>query len=133
MQQPGEKTILVVEDEPDVQIVLVTALEDAGFNVLTAEDGREGLRIFQEAPERVTLVLLDMTMPRMGGEETFSEMRKLRPEVKVILSSGYNEQEATNRFAGKGLAGFIQKPYRPSELVEKIFGLLVEGQGGEAG
>jgi two-component system cell cycle sensor histidine kinase/response regulator CckA len=60
----------------------------------------------------------------MGGEETFSEMRKIRPDVQVLLSSGYNEEEATSRFAGKGLAGFIQKPYPPSELIEKLHGLL---------
>jgi DNA-binding response OmpR family regulator len=76
--------------------------------------------IFAERADEVDLVLLDMTMPRMGGEEAFRELRKLRPRVPVILSSGYNEQDATARFAGKGLAGFIQKPYRPSELLARI-------------
>ena len=66
------------------------------------------------------MVLLDLTMPRMDGEETFRELRRIRPDVRVIISSGYNEQESTNRFAGKGLAGFIQKPYGVRPLVEKI-------------
>jgi CheY-like chemotaxis protein len=66
------------------------------------------------------LVLLDMTMPRMDGEETFRELRRIRPNVRAILSSGYNEQTATSRFAGKGLAGFIQKPYTLEQLTSEI-------------
>ncbi len=61
-----------------------------------------------------------MTMPHMDGEETFRELRRIDPRVRVLLTSGYNEQDATDRFAGKGLAGFIQKPYRPQDLLEKV-------------
>ena len=63
-------------------------------------------------------------MPRMGGAETFLEMKKLRPDLPVLLSSGYNEDEATSHFSGKGLAGFIQKPYKPSALLEKLSEIL---------
>jgi PAS domain S-box-containing protein len=113
-------TVLVVDDEEMVRELTRASLEQFGFTVLSAADGQEGVELFAERADEVDLVLLDMTMPRMGGEEAFRELRKLRPRVPVILSSGYNEQDATARFAGKGLAGFIQKPYRPSELLARI-------------
>ncbi len=65
-------------------------------------------------------VVLDMTMPNLNGEETFRRLRRLRPSLPVLLSSGYNEQEATSRFTGKGLAGFLQKPYRAQDLIEHV-------------
>jgi CheY-like chemotaxis protein len=65
-------------------------------------------------------VLLDLTMPHLDGEACFRELRRVRADVRVVLSSGYNEQELINRFAGKGLAGFIQKPYRPAQLADKL-------------
>jgi len=70
-------------------------------------------------------VILDLTMPRRDGVSTFQEMRRQRPEVKVILCSGYSEQEALRRFAGEGLAGFLQKPYQLEELKAKIKGVLM--------
>ncbi len=65
-------------------------------------------------------MLLDLTMPHLDGEACFRELRRVRADVRVVLSSGYNEQELINRFAGKGLAGFIQKPYRPAQLADKL-------------
>jgi two-component system cell cycle sensor histidine kinase/response regulator CckA len=82
--------------------------------------------LFKEHSSEVSLVLLDMTMPHMSGEEAFNEMYKIRDDVKVLLSSGYNEQDATSHFTGMGLAGFIQKPYKPSDLVKKIRAILGE-------
>jgi PAS domain S-box-containing protein len=120
----GSGTVLIVDDEETVRAVGKMALEQAGFTVLVASDGREGVRVFGERAPEITLVLLDMTMPHMNGEEAFREMRRVRPDIRIILSSGYNEQDATNHFAGKGLAGFIQKPYRPIELIEMVASLL---------
>jgi len=74
----------------------------------------------------VDLVILDLTMPLLSGEEVFGQLRRLSPKVRVLLSSGYNEAETTNRFAGKGLAGFIQKPYTPSELRRKLQKIMPE-------
>jgi CheY-like chemotaxis protein len=74
----------------------------------------------REQPGTIALVLLDMTMPHMGGEVAFREMRAIRPDLKVILSSGYTEEEALGRFQGKGLKGFLQKPYGPKALIAKI-------------
>jgi DNA-binding response OmpR family regulator len=95
-------------------------LQAAGFEVIVAADGREAIEKFTAAMASVDLVILDLTMPHFDGEGCFRELRKLRPGVKVILSSGYNEQDIVDRFAGKGLAGFIQKPYTTSELLAKI-------------
>ncbi|MBK6563268.1 PAS domain S-box protein [Candidatus Amarobacter glycogenicus] len=106
----GSGTVLVVDDEPTVRNVTARALKSFGFDVLEAADGIEGVEMFRQHPE-IACVLLDMTMPRMNGEAAFGEIRKERPEARVILMSGYAEQDATDRFGGSGLSGFIQKPY----------------------
>jgi PAS domain S-box-containing protein len=116
----GSGTVLLVDDEETVRTVGKTMLETMGFEVLLAADGREAVEIFREHPDKITLVLLDLTMPRMGGEEAFREIRSIKSDAIVILSSGYNEQEATNRFADRGLAGFVHKPYQYRALMEKV-------------
>lgn len=116
----GSGTILIVDDEDTIRALGKDTLERVGFNVLTAEDGLKAIEIFKEFADEIVAVLLDMTMPHLSGEETFRELRRIRKDVRVILSSGYNEQDATNNFVGKGLAGFIQKPYNPFALIEKI-------------
>ena len=120
----GHGLVLVVDDEEMIRDTARMILEAVGFEVLLAADGREAVEVFRERGHEIRVVLLDMTMPHMGGEEAFSELRRIRDDVRVILSSGYNEQEATNRFAGKGLAGFIQKPYPPQSLAEILRGIL---------
>ncbi|HLP30839.1 MAG TPA: response regulator, partial [Geothrix sp.] len=100
------------------------ALELKGFQVLEAEDGRRAVELVREHGPEVGVVLLDMTMPHMDGEAAFREMRHLQPDLRVILSSGYNELEAMGRFMGKGLKGFIQKPYGPRDLLAKIQDVL---------
>ena len=119
-QMFGSGTILVVDDEPSVLKVVRRMMEKFGYSVMTASDGREGLETFKKKSNEIILVLLDMTMPHLSGEELFREIKKIRKDVPVILTSGFNEQDATNRFAGKGLAGFIQKPFQLAKLAEKI-------------
>lgn len=116
----GDGAVLIVDDEESIREVASAMLENLGIEPLTAADGVEGVEMFKQHHERIRVVLLDMTMPKMNGEDAFSEMCRIDPEVKVILSSGYNEQDATNRFAGKGLAGFLQKPYSEEELTAKL-------------
>lgn len=116
----GSGKVLVVDDEEAICAVAKQTLERVGFEVVTAPDGREGIQTYLNHQEEIQLVLLDMTMPNMNGEETFRALREIKPDIKVILSSGYNEQDATNRFSGKGLAGFLQKPYMPNDLVKMI-------------
>jgi len=122
-------TLLVIDDEPSVRQTAKALLQKQGFSVLTAQDGREGVQRFREHADRIDVVLLDMTMPGMNGDEVFRELRQIRPGVRVILSSGYNEQDATNRFTGKGLAGFIRKPYGLNDLTAAIRKLLDPGGG----
>lgn len=115
-QWTGSGTILVVDDDETVRSLCQRMLERMGFTVLHAADGRQALEVFREHAGTIRCVLLDLTMPVMDGEETFRELRRLDPAVRVLLSSGYNEQEVISRFVGKGLAGFVQKPYQFSAL-----------------
>jgi len=108
--------IKVIDDDPFVVAVASAMLEKLGFEVLTAVNGREGLQVFRIHRGEITCVLLDLMMPEMGGEETLQELRNLQGDLPVILSSGFNEQDVTQRFVGKGLAGFIQKPYSVANL-----------------
>ena len=99
-------------------------LERLGFSVVTALNGREALKEFRDKDKEFVCVLLDLTMPHLDGEQTFRELRRLNADVSVILCSGYNMQDATQRFVGKGLAGFIQKPYTLATLRETLASTL---------
>ena len=112
----GQGLMLLVDDEASVREIGQKLLERLGFTVIIAPDGRQAVEIFRERAGDITCVLLDLTMPEMDGEETFRELRRLRSDVRVVLSSGYNQQDVTQRFAGKRLAGFIQKPYSLKQL-----------------
>jgi two-component system cell cycle sensor histidine kinase/response regulator CckA len=109
-------TILLVDDDPGVREVGAQMLDGLGFKCLTAANGQEGLEVFRKHEGEIDCVILDLTMPEMGGEEVFRELRHLQSDVCVILSSGYNEEDVTQRFVGKGLAGFVQKPYTSTKL-----------------
>lgn len=119
-QWRGQGTVLIVDDEEILRRVGQRMLEKFGFEVVAAEDGEQALELFQQSPERFVCVILDMTMPRMDGEETHRRLKRIRTDIPVILSSGYNEQEVVSRFVGQGLAGFIQKPYQAADLMEKL-------------
>jgi len=120
----GRGMVLVVDDEPVVRKIATTSLERYGYTVVTAENGREGVERFRELHSQLSIVILDMTMPVMSGEEALQQMRVTNPQVPIVLSSGYNEAEAVGRFAGKGLAGFLQKPYTASALAQKVQTIL---------
>jgi two-component system cell cycle sensor histidine kinase/response regulator CckA len=120
----GTGTILVIDDEPFVRNMAKFALERYGYTVTTAMDGVSGLDLFRERPDEISLVLLDLTMPVMSGEETLAELIAIRPDVCVLLSSGFSEMEALRRFAGRSLAGFIQKPYTAAQLAERVKAIL---------
>jgi PAS domain S-box-containing protein len=120
----GDGLALLVDDDPGVRGAVRRMLELLGFRVLEAANGRAGTEVFARHAHEIKIVLLDMTMPEMGGEETFRELRRLRDDVAVILTSGYNEIEATRRFVTKGLAGFLQKPFTPDELAAKLAAVL---------
>jgi len=115
-----EGNILVVDDDETVRGTAKRILERAGYNVLTASGGREAINIFRRYSTEITLVLLDLTMSDMNSEEVFTEIKRLRKDSRVILSSGYTEQEALDQFIQVGLAGFIQKPYKSAALIQLI-------------
>ncbi len=107
----GSGLVLLADDEEAVRTIGKRMLERLGFNVIAAADGEECVRLFQAHARDIACVVLDLTMPGLDGEEAFLELRKIRQDIQVILTSGYTENDAVRRFAGKGLAGFIQKPF----------------------
>ena len=113
---PKPGSILLVDDEPAVLASSRAMLEELGYQVLEAQDGLEALARFRETAAEIDLVLLDLTMPRMDGHETLRELQKLNPEVKVILCSGYHEQEAMKEIRLGDFVGFLHKPYRLRDL-----------------
>jgi two-component system, cell cycle sensor histidine kinase and response regulator CckA len=113
----GSGKVLVVDDEEIARNVGRTLIEQIGFRVVTAKDGDEAVLLYREHRDEIVCVLLDLTMPKMNGEETFRELLKIDPGVRVVLSSGYGAERAMDQFAGLGLAGFIQKPYQFESLV----------------
>lgn len=124
----GRGLVLVVDDEETIRAMVRRMLEHMGLEVLAACDGREAVDLYRRNADRIGCVLLDLTMPHMDGEETFRELHRIRRDVRVILSSGYSEQDVSQRFAGKGLAGFVHKPYR-LDVLRKIMKDLLEKAG----
>jgi two-component system cell cycle sensor histidine kinase/response regulator CckA len=122
----GWGTVLVVDDQEVVRTTAQRMLEVMGFQVVTATDGAEGLACFDEHRSDIVLVLLDLTMPLMDGPETFEALRQRDRRVRVLLMSGFNEQEAVHGFLGKGLAGFLQKPFSFEDLSDRLGSLLEE-------
>jgi len=120
----GAGTILLVDDEETIRAIGSDMLRELGFDVVCAEDGEKALEIFRQMRDRISLVLLDLTMPLLSGDETFRELCRIDSQVKVVMSSGFSEQEVTQKFLGKGLAGFIQKPYTLQALKEKLSSIL---------
>ena len=119
--------MLVIDDEQTVRRIAKNALERHGADVILAENGREGIELFRRLADKVELVLLDLTMPDLNGEEVFRRLKEIQPDVKVVLSSGFNEVEVIERFTGKGLAGFLQKPYTSAALSAKVAEVFREG------
>ena len=91
---------------------------------MTAEGGEEAVALFEELQDRIRCVLLDMTMPHMNGEEVFREIRKIKKDACVILTSGYSQDEVKKKFRARGLAAFIQKPYQSAKLVKTLKEIL---------
>jgi nitrogen-specific signal transduction histidine kinase len=124
----GNGTILLVDDEEPVLEVGGMMLERVGFKVRTAKNGREALEVFRQCQADIVCVVLDLMMPNMDGEETLAELRRVQEDVKVVLSSGYHEQDVTERLAATGFAGFLKKPYTEDTLIGQLRHAL-EGDG----
>jgi PAS domain S-box-containing protein len=107
----GQGMILLVDDEEPIRKLGKEVLEMNGFQVETAKDGVDAVNLFRNNPDKYQCIILDLTMPRMDGKQAFHELIKIRPDVQVILSSGYSEYEIAKQFVHDRIAGFIQKPY----------------------
>ncbi|MBM4393608.1 MAG: response regulator [Deltaproteobacteria bacterium] len=116
----GRRAVMVVDDDADIRELVRIVLSEAGYDVGEAADGVEAIAAFEREPTRWDAVLLDMTMPGLGGAETFAALRRLAPGVRVVLTSGYDEREATGRIIGMGLAGFLTKPWTVQQLLQAI-------------
>ena len=116
----GRGIVLLVDDEDVVRTTGRLMLEKLGFQVLIARNGREAIDVFSAKAADIGCVILDLTMPNMDGIETFQELRRIHSGARVIITSGYTEQEVVTRFSGKGIAGFIQKPYTLATLARGL-------------
>ena len=122
-----DRLILLADDEESVRTATRRMLENLGYDVLVATDGFEAVEQVRQAGAQLSAVLLDLTMPRMDGAEAFLAMRELQPNLRVLLMSGFAEQQALARFAGLGLTGFLQKPFRPDQLRDQLTAVLSIG------
>lgn len=111
--------VLVVDDEDSVRAVAVRMLEQLGFVAVQSRNGVDAIEVVRADPD-IRLVILDLTMPILDGEESYREIRKLRPGLPTIVMSGFSEQEAVLRFLGKGISGFLQKPFRKDQLADRV-------------
>jgi PAS domain S-box-containing protein len=125
----GYGNVLVVDDEDLVRNMARFALERCGYTVEQAADGRAAVDAVAARPAEFAAVLLDLTMPVMSGEEALTHIRRIRPDLPVLLSSGFSESEALKRFADRGLAGFLQKPYTATALARKVKGAVRQRAG----
>ncbi len=113
----SDKTILVIDDEDMLRTLLSEILSMKGYKVLEACNGVEGIKTYKEFMDEIDLVISDIGMPKMGGEETFDHLIKINPEIKLIFSSGFFELDKKLDFEKKGVKGFIQKPYHPEDIL----------------
>lgn len=121
-----KKTVLVVEDEAEVRELCIELLQIFGYNTLSAVDGDDGVKKFRQHQNTIDLVLLDLMMPQMDGFEAFSQLVQIRPDVKVIISSGYTKEALENKFLGGDPVGFLHKPYQMDKLWEELDRVLGE-------
>ncbi len=116
----SQKTILWVDDEEIALEVWSQMLQKLGYTVLQARYGYEALEIFKKSRNKISLVILDMRMPGMNGCEVYDRLKKIQPQVKTILVSGYIEQYVLDEFSQRNFNGYIEKPFKLKELSEKI-------------
>jgi len=115
-----KELIMIVDDEAFVTLLALRVLTDDGYRVITARDGFECLNIYKRLKDKISLIIMDFTMPIMDGSEVFNELRVINPRVCVVLSSGFTEQEKLRGMLAKGLRGFIPKPYTQQKLLLQV-------------
>lgn len=116
----GSGGILLVDDEQLICEIGQALLEEHGYTVFLARDGRQALEVYEREREHISLVIMDVVMPVMGGKEALQHLVAAYPDVKVLISSGFQQNETIDSFVALGAAGFIQKPYRTHELLHAV-------------
>lgn len=119
-------TILIIDDEEMIRELAREILEMEGYKILCAQDGIEGISIFKDSKEKIDCIILDLTMPRMSGRETFLKLRKINRDVNIILSTGHSKDETAQEIIALGVQGVVQKPYRIEELLRAVQKILNE-------
>jgi len=120
----GAGDILVIDDEPVIRLAVRFMLEELGYTVHEAENGKKGVEYYQEHTQKIDLILLDMVMPVMDGNECFRLLKEINPQAKIVIASGYTREADFGSLTQKGLAGFIRKPYTLEQLVALLKELL---------
>jgi len=120
--------IFVVDDEEDIRNFIRDVLQSHGYRVLLAANGDQAFDIYKVRGQDIALVILDMVMPEMGGEETFLKMKEVNPGIKALLSTGYSQDSRVSEILSKGVMGFIQKPYEFNQLLAKLRQILDRGE-----
>jgi CheY-like chemotaxis protein len=113
-------SVLIIDDEEIVRSTAANAIRRIGYAAVAASNGAEGIEVFRTLRDRIAVVLLDMTMPGLSGEETLEGLRTIRPGVPIVVSTGYSEAEAQRRFALYKVSGFLYKPYTLKTIAEKV-------------
>ena len=116
----GNETILVVEDEEMLRTLLQSLLKANGYDVLTADNGEKAVEIYRRHQQEIALVVTDIGLPKMGGEEAFRKMRDIDPSLKGLIVSGYLDPQAKAALLAAGAIGVIHKPYAPLEILKQI-------------
>ena len=122
----GKETVMLVDDEDMIIDVGRRMLGKLGYKVLTAGDGVEAIEVFKKYRDKIDVIILDMIMPKMGGGETFDRIKKMKPEIKVLLSSGYSINGQASEILNRGCNGFIQKPFNLQNLSQNLRSILEE-------
>jgi len=116
----GTETILLVEDEEPLRKVVVELLTQIGYNVLSASNAKEAMHVAATCPGKIHLLITDVLMPEIDGPELAKTLCAARPDLKVILCSGYDEQDVSLKFGAARPSGFLRKPYSPAELLQAL-------------
>jgi CheY-like chemotaxis protein len=117
-------TVLIADDDHAVRSLASTVLHEAGYTVELADDGLKAVERLRQLGERVSLVLLDLTMPNLGGAEAALELRRIQPNIPIVAMSGYGDVEVMERFSGARIDDFLPKPFSPEQLAAKVRDVL---------
>lgn len=122
-----QKTVLIVDDEEVILDIVKNIMEKWGYTVLLANNGKEAVRVYQKSKDHIDLVILDMILHDIGGDEIYIRMKAINPEVKVLLASGYGIDSKVEKILASGATNFIQKPFNIMHLSEKVKEVFMEG------